>query len=91
MVPYLPEIDPLGVLRVLLGNKPNCACGERASAPVGEAAEAPETEEYAESFPVRGGLCSPVSTLENRLGTDPTVSSVLLSDGFRRCPMPLPP
>jgi hypothetical protein len=45
MVPYLPEIDPLGVLRVLLGNKPNCACGERASAPVGEAAEAPETEE----------------------------------------------
>lgn len=45
MAPYRPEIDPFGVLRVLLGNNPNCACGERANPPVGDAADAPDTEE----------------------------------------------
>jgi hypothetical protein len=45
MAPYRPEIDPLGVLRVLLGKSPNCAVGERVSPLVGEATDAPDTEE----------------------------------------------
>jgi hypothetical protein len=44
MAPYRPEIEPLGVLRALLGNNPNCACGERVDPP-GEATDTPETEE----------------------------------------------
>jgi hypothetical protein len=78
MAPYRPDTEPLGVLRVLLGNNPNCACGERAGAPVGEATDAPDTEAYAESFPVRGGLRSPFSILvAKRFGIDVSVSSVL--------------
>jgi hypothetical protein len=45
MAPYRPDIEPLGVLRELLGNNPNCACGDRAEPPAGEAADAPDTEE----------------------------------------------
>jgi hypothetical protein len=89
MAPYRPEIDPLGVLRALLGNNPNWACGERDGIATGEATEAPDTEEYAESFPVNSGLCSPFSVLfENRFGTCANVSSALLFDRFRRCPKP---
>jgi hypothetical protein len=53
------------VLGVLLGNSPNwargyedCADAERDCTAVGDANDAPDTEEYAESFPVRGGLFS---------------------------------
>lgn len=55
----------LGVDGVLLGNKPNCARGvcsdcadaDRGMALVREANELSDTDEYAESFPVSGGLC----------------------------------
>lgn len=49
MAPYRPDIEPLGVVRALLGNNPNWACGcddmvdaERDGRAVGEA---PDTEE----------------------------------------------
>ena len=52
MAPNRPEIEPLGVLRALLGNSPNCTCGwddiedaERDGIPVGEATDAPDTDE----------------------------------------------
>lgn len=73
MAPRRPEIDPLGVLRFLLGNKPNWAvCEDMADAErevviVGDMADAPETDEYAESFPVHGGLSSPFSGLTDSL------------------------
>jgi hypothetical protein len=51
MWPLRPEMEPMGVLR-LLGNRPNCACGwddmaeaEREGTTVGEAPDAPETDE----------------------------------------------
>ena len=61
--PYRPEMEPLGVPRALLGKRAKCACGgEVADAAVlgaigvGEAIDAPQMDEYAESFPVIGGL-----------------------------------
>jgi hypothetical protein len=92
MVLYRPEIEPLGVVRALLGNNPNwwawgcddMADAERDGRAVGEA---PDTEEYAESFPVSGGLSCPCSTLGDcRFDVEANVSSVLLSERFRRCP-----
>lgn len=85
MAPYRPEIEPLGVVRALLGNKPNCAWGERVELP-GEAIDTPDTEAYAESFPVNGGVCTPLSVLENCFETDDSVSSARLSNDFRLCP-----
>jgi hypothetical protein len=58
------------VLGALLGNSPNWARGyedcedaERGCTTVGEANDAPDTDEYAESFPVRGGLFSSFGVL----------------------------
>lgn len=91
IAPYRPDIEPLGVVRALLGNNPNWAWGwddmadaERDGTAVGDA---PYTEEYAESLPVRGGLSCPCSTLVGcRSATGADVSSVLLFEKFRRCP-----
>ena len=51
MAPSRPDIEPFGVLRFLLGNNPNWALGEdmtdteRDDAPVGDMADAPDTDE----------------------------------------------
>jgi|TARA_R110002003_G_scaffold68_13_gene6161 hypothetical protein len=52
MAPKRPDIEPFGVFLALLGNKPNWAVGcedmddaERDGRPVGEATDAPDTEE----------------------------------------------
>jgi hypothetical protein len=70
MAPWRPDMECMGVLGVLLGNSPNWARGyedcedaERDCKTVGDANDAPDTEEYAESFPVKGGLFSPFGTL----------------------------
>jgi hypothetical protein len=63
LAPSRLDIEPFGVLRFLLGNRPNCAVcredmedTERGDGKPGVMADAPDTEEYAESFPVKGGL-----------------------------------
>lgn len=52
MAPSLPDIEPFGVLRFLLGKRPNCALcrddmdePERGDASVGDMTDAPDTEE----------------------------------------------
>jgi hypothetical protein len=63
LAPSRLDIEPFGVLRFLLGKRPNWAVcredvedTERGDAKPGNMADAPDTEEYAESFPVKGGL-----------------------------------
>lgn len=70
MAPWRADIECMGVLGALLGNSPNWARGyedceeaERGCTTVGEANDAPDTDEYAESFPVKGGLFSSFGTL----------------------------
>lgn len=79
------ETDPLGVEIFLLGNKANWAWGEdtadanRGEAPTDDTPETPETDEYAESLPVSGGLDCPFES------TDSGASIFSSEDGIRRC------
>ena len=92
MAPSLPDIEPFGgVLRFLLGNKPNwTVCRDDIDEPdrgdmcVGEKS-APDTEEYAESFPVMGGLSGLTDTRFKANGFSSTLF-LDCEDNFRRCP-----
>lgn len=83
------DIEPLGVLRFLVGNNPNCAVREdmddpdRGVAMVGDMPEAPDTDEYAESFPVQGGLSSPLSCLPDMRRDVDHFSSAVFDTGAR--------
>lgn len=85
-----PDMEPFGVLKFLLGNKPNCALcrddmdePDRGDASEGDMADAPEMEEYAESLPVSGGLSG---LAEYRFGAFVSFSSVLPFEWSLRWP-----
>lgn len=92
--PWRPDKEPFGVLRFLLGNSPNCAVREdmdetdRGVVRVGDMPEAPDTDEYAESFPVQGGLSSPLSGLPDARRDVDHFSSAVLDTGARSCGNP---
>jgi hypothetical protein len=63
LAPSRLDIEPFGVLKFRLGKRPNWAVcredmddTERGDAKPGDTADAPDTEQYAESLPVKGGL-----------------------------------
>lgn len=97
ITPEWADIDPFGVLKFRLGNRPNCAVcrddldeTDRGDIITGDTTDAPDIEEYAESLPVNGGL-STFLVAANRFGPV-VVSSVLWvdwEDKFLRCPKSL--
>jgi hypothetical protein len=83
MAPSRLDIEPFGVLRFLLGKRPNWAVcrddmedTERGDGKPGDMADAPDTEEYAESLPVKGGLYSPFCGLADECFVANELSSV---------------
>lgn len=88
VAPSRLDIEPFGVLRFLLGKRPNWAVcredmedTERGDAKPGDMADAPDTEEYAESFPVQGGLQSPFCCLADGCFVAGELASVDRLDG----------